>query len=123
MRYPERALVRVGREIHVFHAAGDKDVAVAGADGRAASITAFSPEPQTLLIVTAPTGQAALDRCLARRRLPFPRLNDVAHDYFVDQCAVDSGPLDAALMATAPSSGAGMRSRRLETSQSACERR
>ena len=52
----------------------------------AASITAFSPEPHTLLIVSAATvdRQPAVERRLPRRILAVPGLDDVAHDALVD---------------------------------------
>ena len=59
----------------------------------AASITAFSPEPQTLLIVIAATRsrQAAIQRRLPCRVLTVPGLDDVAHDAFVDAGRIDPG--------------------------------
>ena len=51
----------------------------------AASITAFSPEPQTLLIVSAATWSARPPLSAACRAgfWPMPALDDVAHDAFV----------------------------------------
>ena len=62
----------------------------------AASMTAFRPEPQTLLMVMAATwfGQAAVERRLPRRVLPFAGGDDVAHDAFVDDRRVDPGAAD-----------------------------
>ena len=51
----------------------------------AASPTAFSPEPHTLLMVIAATRGSSPppQRRLPRRILPQPRLHHVAHDHFV----------------------------------------
>ena len=66
----------------------------------AASMIAFSPEPQTRLIVVALVGhgQAGLERGLAGRRLADAGLQDLAHEDFVDGGALgqpgafDRGP-------------------------------
>ena len=74
------------------------------------SITAFMPEPQTLLMVVAPvaTGMPARDRRLARGRLAEAGRQHAAHDHFATRprratpdCA------SAALMAVAPRVVAG----------------
>ena len=59
----------------------------------AASITAFSPEPQTLLMVSARDTivEAAVERRLARRVLPVARPDHVAHDALVDEARIDAG--------------------------------
>ena len=66
-----------------------------------ASMTAFRPEPQTLLIVSAATVGAVRRRApLVGRRLPEPGRKHVAHDDFVD--GVDrQRPHGGALRATA----------------------
>ena len=62
----------------------------------AASITALSPEPHTLLIVSAPTvvGQPGLERGLARGRLTQAGRHDVAQDALVDLRRVQPGARD-----------------------------
>src|SRR5277367_582070 len=59
----------------------------------AARATAFSPEPQTLLMVIAATfrSAAAIEGGLARGVLAEAGLHDVAHDGFVDLLAVKAG--------------------------------
>ncbi len=78
-----------------------KVVPVAGPDhaARAASITAWSLKPHTLLTVYARTAAvaaaASANRGDARGRLPWHAgLHDVAHDHFVDGCRVDLRALD-----------------------------
>ncbi len=60
-----------------------------------ASATAFSPEPQTLLMVIALTlvRQATAERGLPRRILAQPGRDNVAHDAFVDAVGIDAGAL------------------------------
>jgi len=59
----------------------------------AASITALSPEPQTLLTVSAGIGprETGMDRRLAARRLADTPLKHVAHDDFFDRAVLDAG--------------------------------
>ena len=61
-----------------------------------ASMTALRPEPQTLLIVSAPTPllRPPFKRGLARRRLAGARADDVAEDALVDGRRVDARALD-----------------------------
>ena len=65
----------------------------------AASITAFSPEPQTLLTVVAPTrgGQAGADGRLPGDVLAQAGAEHVAEDDFVDLVGADAGPLQRRL--------------------------
>ena len=58
----------------------------------AASITAFSPEPQTLLIVSAATRSASPPLSAACRAgfCPLPAWIDVAHDALVDEGRIDA---------------------------------
>ena len=60
-----------------------------------ARATAFSPEPQTLLMVMAETagGQSAAQRRLPRRILSQPGLHHVAHDAFIDRVGIDARAL------------------------------
>ena len=62
----------------------------------AASITAFSPEPHTLLIVSAATVSGSPPRSAACRAGAWPRpaRDDVAHDALVDDGRVDAGAAD-----------------------------
>ena len=62
----------------------------------AASITALSPDPQTLLIVSAATSssETAAQCRLPGRRLAEAGRDDVAHDAFVDDGGVDAGAGD-----------------------------
>ena len=59
-------------------------------------ITAFSPEPHTLLMVVAltPSGRPGLQRRLARGRLAGAGLEHLAHDRLVDPLRGDPGALD-----------------------------
>ena len=82
---------------HRLHAAGDRDVDVTQRRcPAAASITALSPDPQTLLIVSAPTRLARPPRSAACRAGAWPSAgaDDVAHDAFVDGRGIDAGALD-----------------------------
>ena len=60
-----------------------------------ASIVAFMPEPQTLLMVVAPVGvrQAGAARGLARRRLALAGRQHVAHEHLVDPLGRQFGAL------------------------------
>ena len=71
-------------------------------------MTAFSPDPQTLLIVSAATSlsEAASQCGLPCRRLAEPRRDDVAHDAFLDDGRVDAGARDGSRITMAPSCGA-----------------
>jgi hypothetical protein len=91
MRWPSRLpLQHVRAGAHVLLAAGDDDLAVAPATACAASITAFRPEPQTLLMVIAGTAfpwQAGLDHGLAGRVLAHAGGQHLAQDDFADLVA------------------------------------
>ena len=62
----------------------------------AASMTAFNPEPQTLLMVSAATSllRPPLERRLPRGGLADARRQDVAHDALVDSGGIDTGARD-----------------------------
>ena len=62
----------------------------------AASITAFSPEPQTLLMVSAATRSCRPPLSAAWRAgiLAVARLDDVAHDALVHDRGIDAGARD-----------------------------
>ena len=75
----------------------------------AASITAFRPEPQTLLTVVAPDGdrQAGADGRLPGDVLAQPGAEHVAENHLVDLVPATPARFKAALMATLPKVGAG----------------
>ena len=62
----------------------------------AASPTALSPDPQTLLIVRAATSrrQSATERGLPGRILSESRSHDIAHNCLVDLLGRHPGPFD-----------------------------
>ena len=94
---------------HGLHAAGDDDLGVAGAIACAASITAFRPEPQTLLMVSAATWrrQAGADRGLAGRVLAEAGRDHVAQDHLVHlRPAATPARATASRTTRAPSCGA-----------------
>ena len=99
----------IGGQVHVLHAARHDHLRVAGTDHAAASITALSPEPHTLLTAVAPTvgGSPAPGRPGARG-LADPRRDDIAHDHFVHRGRVNRGRRIASRMAAAPRAGAGV---------------
>ncbi len=78
---------------HRLHAAGHRHSRVAAAIACAASITAFSPEPHTLLTVTAGTASDSppRERGLPRRGLAETGRDHVAHEAFVDARRIDAG--------------------------------
>ena len=59
-------------------------------------MTAFRPEPQTLLIVSAATwsGSPPLSAACRAGFWPAPGRDDVAHDAFVDDRRIDAGAAD-----------------------------
>src|ERR1700682_6135747 len=64
-----------------------------------ASMVAFMPEPQTLLMVVAPVASGSLApraaaRAVPRRRLAWSGRQHAAHEHFVDPLRRQFGPLD-----------------------------
>ena len=86
------------RGAHVLLAAGDHDVGVAAGDGLRASITAFRPEPQTLLMVIAGTmsGRPALIAAWRAGFWPDAGGQHLAQDDFGDLVGLDARALRAA---------------------------
>ena len=77
---------QIGRHVHVFHAAGNVEIPVAGADG--AGCQHHGLQARATYFVDgqgADAGRkAAGEGGLAGRGLAFARLHHVAHDHFVD---------------------------------------
>ena len=97
MRRPSRTRgSRYGRVAHRLHAAGHRDLDVAGLDAlvrehhRLQARAAHLVDGQRGDVV----GEPALERRLARRRLAGAGRDDVAHDAFVDRRRVDAGARD-----------------------------
>jgi hypothetical protein len=87
---------QVGRIAHRLHAAGDRDVDIAGANRLCRQHHRFEARPAHLVdcerghMVRETTAQ----RCLPRRRLAQPGRHDVPHDAFVDDRWIDGGASD-----------------------------
>ena len=97
MRSPSRTRdSRYGRVAHRLHAARDGDVDVAGRDPLRRQHHGLQPGAADLVDRHRGDvfGEAAVERRLARRVLPFAGGDDVAHDALVDDAGIDAGAPD-----------------------------